>query len=426
MNNEKKITLENLVNAPGSLSEYDPNAMSIDKAREYIHKFLEVNLKTEYVNTEDALNRVLAETIISKINVPNYNNSAMDGFAFNLDSIKKKNTLEVASTILAGDLSRQKIKAGFAAQVMTGSKIPNGTDTVLPFELVKQENDSIVISELPKKGANIRQLGEDIKKDGEVLKKGTFLRPAEIGLIASVGINKTKVFKRLKVSFFSTGDEVVKAGQPIKSGQVFDSNHFTIQSMLKRINVQCIDLGIIPDDKKLIEKTLRKAAKLSDAIITTGGVSVGKADYMKDILKKIGKVLFWKLSIKPGRPMAYGVFKTTPYFGLPGNPVAAMITFYQLVQPALKYLMGHDGYKLPILFKARCIAPIIKRPGRMEFQRGIFTSKNGELSVEPTPHQGSGVLSSMSKANCLIVLDIDQKSITVDEYVNIQLMEGLV
>ena len=147
---------------------------------------------------------------------------------------------------------------------------------------------------------------------------------------------------------------------------------------------------------------------------------------MKDILKKIGKVLFWKLSIKPGRPMAYGVFKTTPYFGLPGNPVAAMITFYQLVQPALKYLMGHDGYKLPILFKARCIAPIIKRPGRMEFQRGIFTSKNGELSVEPTPHQGSGVLSSMSKANCLIVLDIDQKSITVDEYVNIQLMEGLV
>ena len=423
---KKTISLENLVNDPSCLSEYDPNAMTIEVARKYIHNFLKVNLETEFVNTEDALDRILGETIISKINVPNYNNSAMDGFAFNLDSLIGKNTLKVATTILAGDLSKQKIKPGFAAQIMTGSKIPDGTDTVLPFELVKQENDSIVVNEIPKKGVNIRRLGEDIKKNGEVLKKGVYLRPAEIGLIASIGISRMKVFKKLKVSFFSTGDEVVKAGQPIKSGQVYDSNHFTIQSMLRRINVECVDLGIIPDDKKLIEKTFKNAAKISDAIITTGGVSVGKADYMKDILKKLGKVLFWKLSIKPGRPMAYGAFETTPYFGLPGNPVAAMITFYQLVQPALKYLMGHDGYKLPTLFKAKCAAPITKRPGRMEFQRGFYNSHNGELSVKPTPHQGSGILSSMSKANCLIVLDMDQKSIKVDDYVNIQLMEGLV
>lgn len=423
---KKTISLENLVNDPGCLSEYDPNAMTIEVAKKYIRNFLKANSKTEYVNTEDALNRILGETIISKINVPNYNNSAMDGFAFKLDSLKEKNTLEVATTILAGDLSKQKINHGFAAQLMTGSKIPNGTDTVLPFELVKQENDSIVISEFPKKGANIRRLGEDIKKNGEVLKKGVFLRPAEIGLIASIGISKVKVFKKLKVSFFSTGDEVVKAGQPIKSGQVYDSNHFTIQSMLKRINVECIDLGIIPDDKKLIEKTFKNAAKISDAIITTGGVSVGKADFMKDVLKKLGKVLFWKLSIKPGRPMAYGAFKTTPYFGLPGNPVAAMITFYQLVQPALKFLMGQDDYKLPKLLKAKCVAPISKRPGRMEFQRGFFTNNNGELFVKPTPHQGSAILSSMTKANCLIVLDMDQESIKVDDYVSIQLMEGLV
>ena len=423
---KKTISLENLVNDPGCLSEYDPNSMTIEVARKYIHDFLTVNLGTEYVNTENALDRILGETLISKINVPNYNNSAMDGFAFNLDSLIEKNTLKVATTILAGDLSKQKIKPGFAAQIMTGSKIPDGTDTVLPFELVKQENDSIVINETPKKGVNIRKLGEDIKKNGEVLKKGVYLRPAEIGLIASIGISRVKVFKKLKVSFFSTGDEVVKAGQPIKSGQVYDSNHFTIQSMLRRINVECVDLGIIPDDKKLIEKTFKHAAKISDAIITTGGVSVGKADYMKDILKKLGKVLFWKLSIKPGRPMAYGAFETTPYFGLPGNPVAAMITFYQLVQPALKYLMGHDGYKLPTLLKAKCAAPITKRPGRMEFQRGFYNNRYGELSVKPTPHQGSGVLSSMSKANCLIVLDMDQKSIKVDDYVNIQLMEGLV
>ena len=423
---KKTISLENLINDPGCLSEYDPNSMTIEVARKYIHDFLTVNLGTEYVNTEDALDRILGETLISKINVPNYNNSAMDGFAFNLDSLIEKNTLKVATTILAGDLSKQKIKPGFAAQIMTGSKIPDGTDTVLPFELVKQVNDSIVINETPKKGVNIRKLGEDIKKNGEVLKKGVYLRPAEIGLIASIGISRVKVFKKLKVSFFSTGDEVIKAGQPIKSGQVYDSNHFTIQSMLKRINVECIDLGIIPDDKKLIEKTFKHAAKISDAIITTGGVSVGKADYMKDILKKLGKVLFWKLSIKPGRPMAYGAFEKTPYFGLPGNPVAAMITFYQLVQPALKYLMGHNGYKLPTLLKAKCAAPITKRPGRMEFQRGFYNSRNGELSVKPTPHQGSGVLSSMSKANCLIVLGMDQKSIKVDDYVNIQLMEGFV
>ena len=423
---KKTISLENLVNDQGCLSEYDHNAMTIEVARKYIHDFLTVNLGTEYVNTEDALDRILGETLISKINVPNYNNSAMDGFAFNLASLIKKNTLKVATTILAGDLSKQKIKPGFAAQIMTGSKIPDGTDTVLPFELVKQENDSIVINETPKKGVNIRKLGEDIKKNGKILKKGVYLRPAEIGLIASIGISRVKVFKKLKVSFFSTGDEVVKAGQPIKSGQVYDSNHFTIQSMLKRINVECVDLGIIPDDKKLIEETFKHAAKISDAIITTGGVSVGKADYMKDILKKLGKVLFWKLSIKPGRPMAYGAFEKTPYFGLPGNPVAAMITFYQLVQPALKYLMGHNGYKLPTLLKAKCSAPITKRPGRMEFQRGFYNSRNGELSVKPTPHQGSGVLSSMSKANCLIVLGMDQKSIKVDDYVNIQLMEGFV
>lgn len=423
---KKTISLENLAKDPGCLSEYDPNAMTIDKAGDFINKFLDIRLKTEHVNTEDALNRILADDLISKINVPNYNNSAMDGFAFNLNSLKKNNKLKISSTILAGDLSKQNIKPGFAAQVMTGSKIPDGTDTVLPFELVDQKDDSIVINEIPAKGANIRKLGEDIKKKGEVLKKGTFLRSAEVGLIASIGISKVKVFKKLRVAFFSTGDEVVKAGQPIKLGQVYDSNHFTIQSMLKRINVDFIDLGIIPDEKKLIEKTLKRAEKLSDAIITTGGVSVGKADYMKEILKKIGKVLFWKLSIKPGRPMAYGAFKNTPYFGLPGNPVAAMITFYQLVQPALKHLMGQIDYKLPPLLKAKCISPITKKPGRMEFQRGFYTVKNGELSVKPNPHQGSAILSSMSKANCLIVLDIGQKSIKVNEYVNIQFMDGLV
>jgi molybdopterin molybdotransferase len=423
---KNKITLNKLIKDPSCLSEYDPNAISLNMANSCIEKILKPVQTIETVSLDNGLDRVLAENIISPINVPNYNNSAMDGFTFNIESLSTSNTLKISDTILAGNILKNSVKKGQAIKIMTGGKIPEQADTVIPIELVTQNKNSITFLEKPKKGANIRKLGEDIKKGKITLKRGVFIRPAEVGLIASIGINKIKVFKKIKVAFFSTGDEVVKAGKKIKSGQVYDSNHYTVQAMLKKLNVDSIDLGIIPDNKKLIKNTLIKASQKADAIITTGGVSVGQADYIKEILSKIGKVLFWKLSIKPGRPMAFGKFQDTPYFGLPGNPVAAMVTFYQIVQPGLKFLMGEKYYQMPPLLKAKCNKFIYKKPGRQEFQRGVLTKNEAEWVVEPTGSQGSAILSSMSQSNCFIVLGVKSSSVKNGEMVEVQIMNGLI
>jgi len=318
------------------------------------------------------------------------------------------------------------VKVGEAIQIMTGGKIPKGVDTVIPIELVEYTNNEITFIEMPNVGANIRKCGEDIKQKDIVLSKGTLLHPAELGLIASLGLSKIKVFKKLKVGFFSTGDEIVKVGEKIKSGQVYNSNHFTIYSMLNRLNIESIDLGLISDSKLIIKNTLLKAAKQADVIITTGGVSVGEADYMKEVLKEIGQVLFWKLSIKPGRPMAYGKINKTDFFGLPGNPVSAMVTFYQIVQGALKIKMGLTLEDAIPLLKVECVESIFKRPGRTEFQRGMLFESNGLWKVKTTGQQGSGILSSMSKANCFIVLGSDRGAIKAGEMVNIQLMESFI
>ena len=422
----KKITLKDLSNEPGCLAEYDPNAMQIESAKKLISNFLEPIKDTESVNLIDSLNRVLALDLVSPISVPNYNNSAMDGFGFNISSLKNTKTLIVKNTVLAGKPINTSIKNGEAIQIMTGGKIPKGVDTVIPIELVKYSNNQITFIDIPKIGSNIRKCGEDIKQKDIVLNKGTQLYPAELGLIASLGLTKVKVIKKLKVAFFSTGDEIVKAGGKIKSGQVYNSNHFTIHSMLNRLNVECIDLGLIPDSKIIIKNTLLKASKVANVIITTGGVSVGEADYMKEVLKEIGQVLFWKLSIKPGRPMAYGKINTTDFFGLPGNPVSAMVTFYQIVQNALKNRMGLKIDNTIPLLKVECVESIFKRPGRTEFQRGKLFQSNGEWKVKTTGQQGSGILSSMSKANCFIVLSMDRGAIKAGEIVDIQLMASFI
>ena len=422
----KKITLKDLSNEPGCLAEYDPNSMNINSAKKMINSFLEPTKKTESIKLIDSINRVLAIDLISPINVPNYDNSAMDGFGFKITSLKNTKTLNVKNKVLAGKPIGSKIKDGEAIQIMTGGKIPKGVDTVIPIELVKYKNNQITFIEIPKIGANIRKTGEDIRKKDIVLKKGTLIYPPELGLIASLGFSKIKVFKKLKVGFFSTGDEIVKAGRKIKSGQVYDSNHFTIHSMLSRLNIECIDLAIIPDNKKIIKNNLQKLAKKVDVIITTGGVSVGEADYMKEVLKEIGEVLFWKLSIKPGRPMAYGKIKKTDFFGLPGNPVSAMVTFYQIVQNALKFKMGSRVDSPIPLLRVECVESIFKKPGRTEFQRGILFESNGAWKVKTTGKQGSGILSSMSKANCFIVISADKGEIKPGEIVNIQLMESFI
>ena len=422
----KKITLKDLSNEPGCLAEYDPNAMQIESAKKLISSFIKPTKETESIKLIGSLNRVLAVNLISPINVPNYDNSAMDGFGFNISSLENTKKLKVKDTVLAGKPIKFSVKVGEAIQIMTGGKIPKGVDTVIPIELVKYKNNEITFIEIPKVGANIRKCGEDIKQKDIVLSKGTLLHPAELGLIASLGLSKIKVFKKLKVGFFSTGDEIVKAGAKIKSGQVYNSNHFTIYSMLSRLNIESIDLGLIPDSKIIIKNTLLKATKQADVIITTGGVSVGEADYMKEVLKEVGQVLFWKLSIKPGRPMAYGKINKTDFFGLPGNPVSAMVTFYQIVQGALKIRMGLTLEDTIPLLKVECVESIFKRPGRTEFQRGTLFESNGLWKVKTTGQQGSGILSSMSKANCFIVLASDRGAIKAGEMVNIQLMESFI
>ena len=422
----KKITLKDLSSEPGCLAEYDPNAMQIESAKKLISTFLKPIKDNESINLIDSLNRVLALDLVSPINVPNYNNSAMDGFGFNIFSLKNTKTLIVKNTVLAGKPINSSIKNGEAIQIMTGGKIPKGVDTVIPIELVKYSNNQITFIDIPKIGSNIRKCGEDIKQKDIVLNKGTQLYPAELGLIASLGLTKVKVIKKLKVAFFSTGDEIVKAGEKIKSGQVYNSNHFTIHSMLNRLNVECIDLGLIPDSKIIIKNTLLKASKVANVIITTGGVSVGEADYMKEVLKEIGQVLFWKLSIKPGRPMAYGKINKTDFFGLPGNPVSAMVTFYQIVQGALKIRMGLKINDAIPLLKVECVESILKKPGRTEFQRGRLFQSNGVWKVKTTGQQGSGILSSMSKANCFIVLSVDRGAIKAGDIVDIQLMDSFI
>jgi len=422
----KKITLKDLSNEPGCLAEYDPNAMQIESAKKLISSFIKPIKETESIKLINSLNRVLAVNLVSPINVPNYDNSAMDGFGFSISSLKNTKKLKVKDTVLAGKPIKFSVKVGEAIQIMTGGKIPKGVDTVIPIELVKYTNNEITFVEMPKIGANIRKCGEDIKQKDIVLSKGTLLYPAELGLIASLGLSKIKVFKKLKVGFFSTGDEIVKAGAKIKSGQVYNSNHFTIYSMLNRLNIESIDLGLIPDSKIIIKNTLLKAAKQADVIITTGGVSVGEADYMKEVLKEVGQVLFWKLSIKPGRPMAYGKIDKADFFGLPGNPVSAMVTFYQIVQGALKSRMGLKIDDAIPLLKVECVESIFKRAGRTEFQRGILFQSNGVWKVKTTGQQGSGILTSMSKANCFIVLSADRGAIKAGEIVDIQLMDSFI
>ena len=422
----KKITLTDLARDPGCLAEYDPNAMGYHDAQKWIHQFISPIKETEIIPIKDSLGRILSEDIYSPIDVPNYENSAMDGFVFFQPKENSPKILKVTGSVLAGQISSQEIISGEAIQIMTGGKIPNGGNTVIPIELVTHENNKIVLNETPKIGANIRKVGEDVKKGALILKAGKCIRPSEIGLLASLGLSSIKVYHRLRVAFFSTGDEVVAVGKPIKIGQVYDSNNHTIGAMLKQLGVDTIDLGIVADDRKALKETLLSIADKADVIITSGGVSVGAADFMKEILREIGEVLFWKLSIKPGRPLAYGKISQAHYFGLPGNPVASMVTFYQVVQPHLKTLMGETGYQPHPLFKVKTESLIAKRPGRMEFQRGILFKKNNEWWVRTTGSQGSAILSSMTQANCFIVLDIHLDSVDAGSDVHVQLMEGFV
>ena len=381
----------------------------------------------EVVAIRDALNRVLAKEVISSINVPPYANSAMDGYAFNSADLPTsgENTLTLVGKSFAGIPFEGEVKAGECVRIMTGAQIANGTDTVIMQEQVQVNENAITIKSDHCKNENVRHIGEDIKDGDTVLQIGQHLTPAELGVLASLGVAEVTVQKQIRVAFFSTGDELRNVDEELEEGQIYDSNRYTIFGMLKNLGVELIDMGIIPDNRQAVEDAFIQASKQADAIITSGGVSVGEADYVKETLDKLGKVDFWKIAMKPGKPLAFGFVNDAVFFGLPGNPVSVMATFYQFVLPTLKTIMGLNVTKAPVV-KVTCKTDLRKAPGRTDFQRGILqTNEQGELIVESIGMQASHVLSGMSKANCFIILPQDWGNVEAGTLVDVQPFRGL-
>lgn len=414
--------LHQLANHPSCADDYDPNAMSVTQARQYIQQFLSPVQETEIIAIKHAFGRTLAAPIISEINVPGHHNSAMDGFAFRHADAAQP--LKIAGTAFAGNPFTGSLPAGGCIKIMTGAVIPAGADTVVMQEHTATQGDMVTLTKAPPVGANIRLAGEDIAIGQTVLSRGHQIQPADMGLLASLGIAEIQVFRRLKVAFFSTGDELVSVGKPLQTGQIYDSNRYSLWGMLQALGADMHDLGNVADDPEALEKTLLSAAAEHDVVITSGGVSVGEADFMKQLLAKHGQVLFWKINMKPGRPLAYGKIGSSHYFGLPGNPVSTMVTFYQFVQEALKHLMGSSGTPTPA-FKVECVTTIKKAPGRTEFQRGILFKDGADWKVKTTGEQGSGILSSMSQANCFIVLDEPSGTLEAGTLVEVQPFHGI-
>jgi molybdopterin molybdotransferase len=403
--------------------------MPVDKAREVIARFLTPVSATERVHVRSALGRVLAADVISALDVPAHDNSAMDGYAVRFADLSGDGevTLAVAGTAFAGAPFGAALEAGQAVRIMTGGVVPAGADTIVMQEHVKAADGRVIIGTGHRKGQNLRRAGEDLKAGAAALRRGQAVRPAEVGLIASLGIPEVEVYRRLRVAFFSTGDELVSIGTVPKEGQIYDSNRYTIYGMLERLGCEVMDMGVVRDDPALLEAAFAKAAEAADVVITSGGVSVGEADFVKELLNQLGQVVFWKIAMKPGRPLAYGRVGNAHFFGLPGNPVSVMVTFYQFVRDALLKLSGRDPVEPTPTFKVPCTSSLKKAPGRTEFQRAILTrGEDGQLTVRVTGEQGSGILRSMSEANCFIILSTEQGNVTPGTLVDVQLMEGVV
>jgi len=407
---------------------YDPNALPVDTARAAIRACLTPVAGSERVATRSALGRVLAEAIVPTIDVPAHDNTAMDGWAVRSADLAPQgdSVLHEIGTALAGQAFAGSVGAGQCVRVMTGAVMPQGADTIVIQEQVRAEGGRIVVPAGQKPGQHVRAAGEDLKTGVAVLHPGRALTPADLGLVASLGIGEVAVRRRLRVAFFSTGDELASIGQPLAPGQVYDSNRYTLHGMLSRLGVELADMGVVRDEPRLLEDAFRSAAASADAVVTSGGVSVGEADFVKQMMAKLGEVLFWKIAMRPGRPMAFGRIGGAFLFGLPGNPVAVMVTFYQFVREALLALSGRsDDTALPLL-SAQAAHPFRKVAGRTEYQRGILYREGAQWKVRATGQQGSGVLRSMSEANCFVVLEHARGRVEAGEPVQVQLFEGLI
>ena len=423
------------------VAQYDPHALPVSAAQAIVRQWAASVTAVERVPLRDALDRVLAADIVSPIDVPSHDNSAMDGYAFNRAALATGGAsveLTVAGKALAGHPFTGRVETTQCVRIMTGACMPPDCDTVVPQELVERDADSATIrfaANAVAAGANRRLAGEDLARGHAALRAGRIMRASDLGLLASLGIGEINVMRRLRVAFFSTGDELRSLGEPLDAGCVYDSNRYTLFAMLRRLNIDTLDLGVIRDEPAAMEAALRGAAASADVVITSGGVSVGEADFTKKLLQTFGDVAFWSLAMRPGRPLAFGrvwsgerpgLGLPALFFGLPGNPVAVMVTFYQIVREALLLMSGATPQALPVIHALSGQA-IRKRAGRTEFQRGVAQpDAHGQWHVMPTGSQSSGVLSSMSEANCFIVLGHDEGEIAQGERVSIMLFDGLI
>ena len=417
-----------------ALQGFDPQALSVDKAQEFIQHLVKAlpAINSEELPLMQALGRIVAEDIISPINVPAHDNSAMDGFAFDGKQLGTAPLqLRLVGTALAGKAWQGNVKSGECVKIMTGAVMPEGLDTVIAQELTTlKAADGETVVEVPagilQAGDNRRKAGEDLQRGLPALMAGSTLSPAALGLVASLGIAKVKVYRQLRVAYFSTGDEVLSLGDALREGAVYDSNRYTVFGLLSRMGCAVIDMGVVRDDPVFLEDAFKQAASSADVIITSGGVSVGEADFTKAMMKKLGDVAFWKIAMRPGRPMAVGRLGNSILFGLPGNPVAVMVTFLAFVKPALLHLMGGTPSTTPYL-RAKSAVALRKKPGRTEYQRGfVRTLPDGTLQVEAAGNQGSGVLRSMVEANGLIVLHHHQSNVAAGDEVDVMMFEGAI
>ena len=397
--------------------------LSVEQGRKRILTAVSAIQATEQLHLRAALGRILCEPVVARIDVPPFANSAMDGYAVRSEDCPDSGAvvLEIIGSAFAGAPFPDRVGAGQCVRIMTGAVLPDGADAVLMQEHVSREQGQIRYEHRAvQRGQNVRYAGEDTRRGDTVLPAGRRLGAAELGLLASVGVAEVCVTRKLRVAFFSTGDELASAGTPLVRGQIYDSNRYALFGMLSRPEIECYDLGVIPDRREAVRTAFREAAAMADLVLTSGGVSVGEADYVTETLGELGEISFWRMAMKPGKPLAFGRLGNAVFFGLPGNPVSVMATFYQFALPAIRKMTGQQARE-PLLIQARSSQDLKKAPGRMEFQRGILQrGPDGQWQVSTTGLQGSHLLSSMSKANCFILLPADDTGATAGDLVTVQ------
>lgn len=450
--------MKTLAQIAAALEGYDPQSLRADQVHAFLAQLVVPVVETEQVAIFDALGRVLAHDLVSPVSVPPHDNAAMDGYAFDGAQLAAGQplVLRVAGTALAGQACSTPVAAGECVRIMTGAVMPAGLDTVVPQELVTAADGQITLApDLLHPGAHRRLRGEDLVQGGVALAQGELLTPAALGLVASLGVQQVTVLRRLRVAYFSTGDEILSLGEAPRAGAVYDSNRYTVFGLLTRLGVQVIDMGVVRDDPALLEAALQRAAQEADVILTSGGVSMGEADHMRSMLEQLGDIAFWRIAMRPGRPMAAGrihgakiqaklasdaipssvssyqkdnslLERDAVLLGLPGNPVAVMVAFLVFVRPALLRMMGCTRAAPPLL-RATSAQAIRKKPGRTEYQRAtVHTTPGGQLQVRTTGQQGSGMLSSMVQAHGLLVLPHDQGDVAPGEAVDVMVFDGWV